>query len=144
MKQWEPEQVRRIWQRVQNRSEEMEESLPELLAGELADSRILLRIAGRFPFADRLRRMAREDRSHAISIQNMGMQRGQENVRIRDQLHPKLMLQQCYERKLQRLAAYQRLQQDPRMGRRFQKLAQEEQRHCHQLLAFLSNRRGGG
>lgn len=137
MNNWEPERVRKIWQRVQHQKTTQEVPLAELFGGEMTDSNSLFRIAGNFPNGDRLRKIAREDQKHAMMIKNTFHFMDRPKSQPQQRQHPKLMLQQCYERKLQRLAVYQGLQSHPQWGELFRNLARQEQRHCHILLEYL-------
>lgn len=143
MEQWKPEQVQKIWQRVQDQNRQTVIDMPtisELFWEEWQDSRLLSGLSGYFrgKNGELLRRMAREDQNHAAVLKKNHLDA---DVRIHNvfsqknnlKIHPKLQLQRCYERKLKRLAVYQKRQADPL----FQKLARQEQNHCRILLNIL-------
>lgn len=157
MEHWKPEQVRRIWQRVQNHDGKPPIMQPfsadntgnvckgiwEIYSGEMRDSALLLRIAQAYFGQNRmlLRRIAAEDRSHGAYLKKICTMKEQKAaasvIHPIEKGQPAVLLQRCYGRKMQRLSQYESRISDPKLGHIFQKLAQQEQTHCRILRSIL-------
>lgn len=154
MEQFQPEQVRRIWQRVQNREHNQPENqtaertvcrgTQELYAGEIADSTLLFRLSKYFSGqnAARLRKIAREDQSHAALIRGICTMTEGRVAAARQGIEkgrPVVLLQRCYGRKMQRISEYESRASDPQYGHAFQKMAEQEHAHCRILLSIIGS-----
>lgn len=157
MEHWEPEQVRRIWQRVQNPGKPLPEEnihaihnrgsvckgIWELYAGELQDSALLFRISGAFSGQKgaQLRKIAAEDRAHGMQLQRICTipeRKAAYAVRqLPERGQPGILLQRCYGRKIQRAMEYESRSTDPRFGSVFRKMAAQEQVHCHIIQSII-------
>lgn len=154
MAQFHPEQVRRIWQRVQSGpAYEAREAMPvktdsgiySLVSREIHGKAMLLQLSGRFSGRNReaLRKMAKQEHSHAAILRGMCVLTEEKVPAIPMPKQPSLstaaLLQRCYSQTLQNLREYENRTEDRQFGDVFQKMAEQEKEHCRILLALMGS-----
>ena len=156
MKQFDQEQVRRIWQRVQSGvayeptktaagKTEAEWNLRELIVYEMMEKETFLYLAKGLggKHAAVLRQMAKQAQSNAAILRGMGAMTEGKAPMVRlpkfTALSIGALLRRSYGQTLQLLAEYEKRALDPQFGSVFQKLKEQKQNHCRILLALLGN-----
>lgn len=156
MKQFDQEQVRRIWQRVQSGAAYEPAAAPvskadsgmnlrELIACELAEKENFLYLSKGFHGnnAAVLRQMAKQTQAHAAILRGICTMTENEPPMVRIpksfSLSMGVLLRRCYGQTLQMLSEYEKRTSDPQFGSVFQKLAEHKQNHCRILLALLGS-----
>lgn len=157
MKDFDSEQVRRIWQRVQAGSTPQTDITAHTAAPEpgcdfsqLSDraleiSGLYLRLSRYFSGQNSriLRQLAQQARSHAATLQ--GICRLCDRVRPAtpkqqpERSSPEILLRRCYSLALQALAEYERQSEHPQFGAVFAKMAEQKRNHCRILLTLLGS-----
>lgn len=156
MERFHPEQVRKIWQRVQSgpayetadtprRQTEAAANLGELIQREMIKKGMFLQLSRRFQGknAEMLRKMAQQTRSYEAILR--GICTMTEGVLPRlpvpkpVNVPTRVLLQRCYGQTLQSLSEYGQWESDPRFGSTFHKMALQQQEHCRILLALLGS-----
>ena len=147
MEQFSKEQVKKIWERVQN-SNGSTGSHPDLCgcaARELEVAAIYRYLARKLPgkTGQMLARFARQAQNHAASIKGIcavtygkcppirGQQPGNTPVPV--------LLRRCYGLKLQAIAEYEKLADRESFGHIFRQLIREEQSQLQFLLHLMGN-----
>ena len=156
MAQFHPEQVRRIWQRVQSGPAYEEggmlpakiDSNPNiypLVSREIYGKVMLLQLVGRFSGRNGavLRKMAKQEHSHAAILRGMCALKEEQVPTVPIPKQPALstpaLLRRCYSQVLQNLREYENRTDDPQFGDIFQKMAEQEKAHCRVLLALMGS-----
>ena len=156
MEQFNSEQVRRIWKRVQSgaayepsapvpKERDVYLNLPEMIAREAMGKAMFMQLAGRFPGKNgaMLRQMAKQEHSHSSILRGICKISAENSPAMK---LPKLtatptpiLLRRCYGQSLQNLSEYEKRASDPQFGGTFERMAQQEQEHCRILLALLGS-----
>ena len=153
MEQFNKDQVRRIWQRVQGEKAEHTPhhppepcaGIPEAIVRELTCAATYTRLAKQFPqrIGNLLRKLAREEQQHAAILKGICALSGGFYSPVRPMPAEKdtaeVLLRRCYAQKLQAIAEYEKRAADPAHGNVFQKLVQQEQAQCHILLQIIGS-----
>lgn len=156
MKQFDQEQVRRIWQRVQSgaayeptkTAESKAEAgwnLRDLIVYEMMEKETFLYLAKGLggKNAAILRQMAKQAQSNAAILRGIGTMTEGKSPMVRlpkfTALSMGALLRRSYGQTLQLLAEYEKRASDPQFGSVFQKLKEQKQNHCRVLLALLGS-----
>lgn len=141
------ENVRKIWQRVQQSNAPVSDR-PDLCAiaeREMHTARMYEALARRIPGSNgkKLGQLARREKSHAASIRGIcAVTYG--NCPPISSMPPEtapvpVLLRRCYGQKLQAIGEYQKLSQEEHYGSIFRQLAGEEQEQMLFLLQLLGS-----
>lgn len=145
MEKFDKEQVRKIWQRVQQ-SNAPASDRPELcrcVERELSTAAIYAHLSRRIPGkrGKTLFQLARREQSHAASIKGICAVTYGSCPPVRsappESAPVHILLRRCYGQKLQAIAEYEKLAEDDSYGGLFRRLAQEEQEQMVFLLQLL-------
>lgn len=145
MQQMNSENVRKIWERVQQANAPAGEH-PDLCGctvRELNTAAIYAYLSRRIPGKEgkMLQRLAQQERSHAATVKGTcAVTYGScPPVRITppEKLSVPVLLRRCYGQKLQAIAEYEKLSSQEGYGSIFRRLAQEEQEQLLFLLQLL-------
>ena len=154
MGQFDSEQVRKIWQRVQGEkaktdnipfSKEPCPGIPEAVVRELSCAAIYTALSKQLPPMSRnmLHRLAREEQQHAAVLKGVCTLSGGFCPPVKPIPIPKapamILLRRCYGQKLQAIAEYEKRFSDPVHGTVFRKIAEQEQNQCRILLQLIGN-----
>ena len=137
----------RVWQRVRGEAEETprHQGLMRLIAEEWTDAAICTALSRRFQGkqAQLLRRMSEEEQAHAACLKGIYTLLTGERPTVKavplSQESTEAILRRCYGTQMRRLAEYEARSEDPEYGKVYEKLADQEQSHCHQILALLGS-----
>ncbi len=145
MQQFNSENVRKIWERVQSSNAPISEK-PDLcgcVARELNTAAIYSLLARKIPgnAGKTLSKLARQEHSHAASIKGICAVTYGNCPPIRstppENAPVHILLRRCYGQKLQSLAEYEKLSEQEGYGSIFRQLAREEQSQLLFLLQLL-------
>ncbi len=156
MERFHPEQVRKIWQRVQSGPAYEPSTVPqrqtqgntkfgELIHREIIKKGMFLQLSHRFSGKNAaiLRQMAQQARSHEAILRGIcTMTEGAPpSLPIPKPTHipTRVLLQRCYRQTLQSLSECEQRESDPQFGSIFHKMALQQQEHCRILLALLGS-----
>jgi len=156
MKQFQPEQVRKIWQRVQSGAayqptsapvsmEDSKATMRGLILRELEIKSCLIQLSGMFSGKNAavLRQLARQTQSHAAILRGICAISEGNTPPLRSgkpaAASTGALLRRCYGQILQSLSEYESRSLDPRFGSTFQKLTEQKNHHCRILLALLGS-----
>ena len=156
MEQFNSEQVRRIWNRVQSgaayapsgaepKERDVCLNLSEMIAREAMGKAMFMQLAGRFPGKNgvMLRQMAKQEQSHSAILRGICKIAAESPPAVKiPQLTATptpILLRRCYGQCLQNLSEYEKRASDPQFGGTFERMAQQEQEHCRILLALLGS-----
>lgn len=143
MEQFDQEQVRRIWQRVQAGNKNPCEEYRELAARAAEDGRRYLLLSRRYAGRVQYRLAQIAGQKHKDSHILMGMCRLYgEQMKYPPRSAPgqyptRILLQQCYSNARQLLGEYERHSRDPQLGNMFRLLMEREEKNCIFLLSLL-------
>lgn len=149
METFSPENVRKIWQRVQQHSDAPVEERPNLCASverELNTAAIYARLSRKIPGRNGkiLAQLSRREQSHAASIKGIcAVTYGKcPPIRIAppEAAPVGILLRRCYGQKLQAIAEYEKLCEQEGYGSIFRQLVREEQEQLVFLLQLLGNK----
>ena len=157
MNQFDSEQVRRIWQRVQSGNELPQppaDTPPGTDFAKLSDaereiSRLYLQLSRYFPGQNSrlLHQLSRQAQSRAVTLRGI--------CRLCDcdcppapvvpqrNTNPRLLLHRCYALSRQAAAAYRRQEAHPQFGAVFEKMAARQEECCATLLSLLGRLKNG-
>lgn len=156
MERFHPEQVRKIWQRVQSgpayepaaaphRQAEVSTNLGELIHRESLKKGMLLQLSRRFKGKDAiiLRKLSQQAQSHQAILRGIcTMTEGTPPSLPTPKpfnIPTRVLLQRCYGQTLQSLSEYEQRESEPQFGSTFHKMALQQQEHCRILLALLGS-----
>ena len=156
MDRFHPEQVRKIWQRVQSgpayepsavprRQTEATTDFRELIRREMMKTGMLLQLSRRFSGKNTviLRQMAQQTQSHQAILRGIcTMTEGVPPslpIPKPANIPTRVLLQRCYGQTLQSLSEYEQRESDPQFGSTFHKMTLQQQEHCRILLALLGS-----
>ena len=158
MEQFDKEQVRKIWQRVQGEKTGLTTTanakepclgIPEAIARELSCAAMYTMLAKQLPqkAGSILYRLAREEQQHAATLKGICTLSGgfcppAKPAPIR-KAPAGVLLRQCYGQKLQAMAEYEKCVTDPMHGNVYREMAQQEQAQCRILLQLIGNLKSG-
>lgn len=145
MKNYDPNTAARVWDRVQNTTPPPGDSqlILNLIAEELLDSVTYLRLAKKLPapHAVAARQLAGQEQAHVACLKGIyTLITGRKAIvptPTGSDDPPDIVLRRCYGREMRCLAQYEARQNDPQYGHIFQRLARQEQEHCHKILEIL-------
>ena len=152
MQEFNSENVRKIWQRVQQANAPVSEN-PDLcgcVSRALDTAEIYARLSRRIPGRNGqiLAQFARREQSHAASIKGICAVTYGKCPPIRskppENMPVQVLLRRCYGQTLQAIADYEKLSAQESYGNIFKKIINEEQSQLLfllQLLGTLENRR---
>lgn len=147
MQQFNSENVRKIWQRVQQANTPVSTS-PDLcgcVARELDTAAIYARLSRRIPGKNgkMLAQFARREQSHAASIKGIcAITYGKcppIHTTPPEKAPVQILLRRCYGQTLQAIAEYEKLSAQGEYGNIFQKIINEEQAQLLFLLQLLGS-----
>ena len=156
MKQFDQEQVRRIWQRVQSgaayeptKAAESKAgsgwNLRELIAYEMMEKESFLFLAKGLGGKNTaiLRQMAKQAQANSAILRGIGTMMEGSTPKVRlpkfTALSMGALLRRSYGQTLQLMAEYDKRASDPQFGSVFQQLKEQKQNHCRVLLALLGS-----
>lgn len=147
MEAYDPAKTARVWQRVRGETEEVprQQGLLRLIAEEWTDAATCLALSRRFQGkqSQLLHRIFEEEQSHAACLKGIYTLLTGERPTVKavplSQESTEALLRRCYGTQMRRLAEYEARSEDPEYGKVYEKLADQEQSHCHQILALLGS-----
>lgn len=137
----------KVWQRVFSEPAAQTQDLTPLIAGEMTDEATYLSLAKRFKDSrsQLLRQMAAEEKTHSACLRGICRLRtgspAQARIPEPSDAPAEVLLRRCYSREMKCLAQYRELSSDPEFGEVFCRLAEQERKHCQQLLELLGTLR---
>ncbi len=149
MESYDPATAAKVWQRVLSEpaKQPQVQDLTPLIVGEMTDEATYLALAKKFKDSrsQLLRQMAAEEKTHSACLRGICRLRSgvPPQTRIPELLDApaEVLLRRCYSREMKRLTQYRELNGDPEFGEVFCRLAEQERKHCQQLLELLGTLR---
>ena len=155
MNQFDSEQVRRIWQRVQSGKELPPADSPpaadfaKLSAAERESSGLYLQLSRHFSGQNSrlLHQLSRQAQSRAVTLRGIcrlcDCDYPPAPVVPRKNADPRLLLRRCYTLSRQAAAAYRMQEAHPQFGTVFGKMAARQEECCAILLSLLGSLKTG-
>lgn len=148
MKEFDPQQEARVWQRVKDQAHEkpapqQNDNLPMLIMEQLQLSVAYLQLARQMPGKEGavFVRLAREAKAQAVCLKGiLILMTGQHSEvgTTQQQISPTdVMLRRCYGKELRLLKTYESRRTDPEYGPVFERMAGRGREHCCTLLELI-------
>lgn len=134
-----------VWQRVNTASAPptLDTEIPLWITEETADAHTYAVLSRRMPGAisQRLRVLSQQEQAHAACLRGISTlihdAPPEIATTVKEPSDFLIALRTCYGHAMRRLARYEAFRTDPEYGPVFERLSQQEQEHCREILELI-------
>ncbi len=134
-----------VWQRVNSAAAPptLSGEIPLWITEEIADAHTYASLSHRIsgPMSQRLRALSQQEQAHAACLRGIStlINDAPPDVAtaVKEPGDPLIALRTCYGSAMRRLARYESFRTHPEYGPVFERLSQQEQEHCREILELI-------